>query len=342
MSRTKAVSRSEYEQIWSEASELVDRRTADASSTSPAELIGRAMYRGKQSPAWIHHYREAGIECGLDTEPPERLVVRHGLYSIEPFGVSLWGEIIAALDDVLQRCPDIGQVVELGSGTGRNLFALYDQRDEYRQLEFVACELTDSGRTLSREMQEAHAPEMRLDVRPFDFYEPDLGFLTTDARALVFTVFAIEQIPVIGSGLFEGLVSRAPVVGMHFEPVGWQSGAEQQRWATNTRMRYTRRRRLLNRLRGEGMRSVELVRGTNNRTRGFAGIRVRRSDVGRSDNVSRNAAAWSVAHDYNMDLLDVLLGLRSAGTIEITDLHINKLGDNPFNPATVIGWRSVD
>ena len=71
-----------------------------------------------------------------------------------------------------------------------------------------------------------------------------------------------------------------------------------------------------------------------------SGIRLEPEDIGSADRVSRNAAVWSANADYNTNLVSLLHELAEEGRIEIEREEVNVFGDNPFNPTTIIQWRS--
>lgn len=123
------------------------------------------------------------------------------------------------LDLSLQEEPDL--IVEVGSGWGRNLANLWLDGGP-RHARYLALEYTESGRRCSQALARL-APGFDLITDAFDYYAPSLPDLPRHARALVFTVFSIDQIPQISAAPLQMLSRIADsVTGVHFEPVGWQ------------------------------------------------------------------------------------------------------------------------
>jgi hypothetical protein len=115
-------------------------------------------------------------------------------------------------------------IVELGCGTGRNIFSLFyngGPRGPY-----YAAELTASGRDLVQRLAGLE-PAMALTVVPFDHKAPDLSFLPPCRRLLIFSVHSIEQIATLPADYFDVLARAAETVtGLHFEPFGFQLGRQ--------------------------------------------------------------------------------------------------------------------
>jgi hypothetical protein len=231
-------------------------------------------------------------------------------------------------------------VIELGSGFGRNLLNLHAALPAELQPDFHACELTAVGRSVTERLH-GLTDGMRLQVHPLDYYQPDLSFLKGEERVLFFTYHSIEQIPELGRQVFDEAVLRSgSCTGLHFEPVGWQADASLRsarasrsglrgrvgRWADK------RRRKLAKR--------VDRTLGTQLHGH-IAGIFLDRSDLDSSRRVSRNAAAWSAKHDYNTNLLPLLRELEADGRLALERVDLNLVGENPFNPTTVVEWRSA-
>jgi hypothetical protein len=241
---------------------------------------------------------------------------------------------------VLEVSDELDAVVKLGSGTGRYLFCLYDElgRENGPSVEYHACELTRTGRQLAAFLGD-QVPAMRLQVHPFDYYSPNLSFLA-GKRVLVFTCHSIEQIPELGREVLEEITRQArSCIGLHFEPVGWQ--LDEALLAARTSSPTSRRRstdwvrRMARRV--EGMLGVSVPRPA----RPFPGIVVEAGDVGSADRVSSNAAAWSRRLDYNRNLVPLLHRLSADRLLTLVDVDSNAYGANPFNPTTILRWRST-
>jgi hypothetical protein len=112
-------------------------------------------------------------------------------------------------------------VVELGCGFGRNLFEIFLGTGN-GNLPYLGGEIADSGLAALEVLAEL---EPAADIRgfKFDFLDPDFSILEPYDKILIFSVHAIEQVHRLPSDLIEkmaGLGGR--VVGVHFEPVGFQ------------------------------------------------------------------------------------------------------------------------
>jgi hypothetical protein len=124
---------------------------------------------------------------------------------------------------LMRRCtPQPDSVIELGSGDGLNLFALW-LAGAPRDARYMALEITSIGR-LCTELLAQLEPGMRASAHAFDYYAPDYREIPDDQRhMLVFTSGSIEQIGTLPEAVIAELLGRAQTVtGVHFEPVGWQ------------------------------------------------------------------------------------------------------------------------
>ena len=133
--------------------------------------------------------------------------------------------------------PDL--VVELGSGWGRNLFQLWldggPRAARYAALEYVAA-----GRDCTQRLA-ALEPGLDLTTLAFDYHAPAFPPLAPGKRALVYTVFSVDQIPEVSSSVFEAVLGLGETVrGLHLEPFGWQA---RERWPglTGSSAAYARR-----------------------------------------------------------------------------------------------------
>jgi hypothetical protein len=118
--------------------------------------------------------------------------------------------------------PKVERIIELGSGWGKNLFNLF-RFGAPLATEFIALELTETGREITRTVAAQAAPTMRLTTRAFDYYEPDFGFLTENKPTAVFTHHSIEQIPEVSPRLIDAILSIPGFTKcVHLEPCGFQ------------------------------------------------------------------------------------------------------------------------
>ena len=342
--KTKLKSGNEYERQWGEVASEIDQRIAAGQqdvNQIAAEALEGLTERFLSGRRFRSYYENIGIRRGSDELPAERIDVCDGAYRVVPFrGIQNDTVISTALDVLSSHREQIDCVVELGSGTGRNLFKMFHAvKDRLGvELEMHACELTDTGRTISKTLHRL-CPAMNLSIHAFDYYEPDLSFLGQGRNVLFVTVFSIEQISVLGKSVFDEMLARTnSCFCLHFEPVGWQFDEHlcEQRSRRDTPAERIRKS-VAKRLRKIG-RPIDLAFKTRF-DRGFPGIVLERGDIGSPDRVSRNAAVWSAHAEYNKNLVSLLRNLEEESRITIEREDMNVYGDNPFNPASVILWK---
>jgi hypothetical protein len=71
------------------------------------------------------------------------------------------------------------------------------------------------------------------------------------------------------------------------------------------------------------------------------GVDIDKTDLGKPDKVSANAARNSSARDYSTNLVPLLKDMHREGLLNIDTEKINFFGENPFNPATIIRWHKA-
>ncbi len=340
--KTKLKASQEYERVWGEVRSLVDRQITEGNTDTTSivsEVMAVPAARFLSGRRFRHYYRRVGIRLDKDGRPAERIAVLDGEYRVVPFGGFRDQVVTTLLDFLSAHGDDVDCVVELGSGIGRYLFALFHAaRDRLPgEIELHACELTEAGRKISETLR-GLCPGMNLAIHPFDYYDPDLSFLQDNRNVLFFTVHSIEQITELSPALFDEMITRfAKCSCFHFEPVGWQFDQQlrekrrlQDTPAQRTRMSLGRRLRKVG-------RPFDMVLKTRF-DHGFPGIDVTRDDIGRSHRVSRNAAEWSARAEYNSNVVSLLETLEADARITIDREDLNVYGDNPFNPTSIIQW----
>ncbi|HEX3978511.1 MAG TPA: hypothetical protein VHW96_19735 [Solirubrobacteraceae bacterium] len=146
--------------------------------------------------------------------------------------VGAWRALV--VEAVLARCaPPPELIVELGSGWGRNLFDLW-RCGAPPGARYVAAELTEAGRATTERLA-ALAPEMSLATLAFDLRAPDLSAIRVAGRAVVFTAYAIQQVPRVSPALVPAIAAIAPeVTVVHFEDAGWQIRGEDTKGSSET------------------------------------------------------------------------------------------------------------
>jgi hypothetical protein len=159
-------------------------------------------------------------------------VVIRGSRVDAPRALALAAHQFVVVEAVLSACrAETDLIVELGSGWGRNLFALWLAAAP-RRVAYVGAEYTAVGR-LAADTLAALAPDMRFESRAFDFNKPALDSMPSARHAISFTVHAIEQIPHVGAGLTSFIAGLAHEVDcVHLEPVGWQLDSAEPTWSS--------------------------------------------------------------------------------------------------------------
>lgn len=322
-------SREEYEKTWGTLECWVEECVA-AGITEPAAIVQEITRRENEAFLWGRTFK-----AYLPPDSKGVLAVENGSYVVR---MADHGNthVIDTLAAYLAH-NEVDTIVELGSGTARNIFRLRDRLGEAaRELSFHACEYTEAGRRISERIAEV-GDVHNLSVHAYDYRKPDLSFLGANERALFFTAHSIEQVTELPDVVITEMVSRAAeCTCFHFEPVGWQIYPELVRWrATNGVLS-----EILSLLIWKGKRAADRVLGTR-LAPGFRGIPPTNVKLGTSDNVSRNAARWSANRAYNTNLFAVLKRAEERQEIEMFQEQINAFGVSPFNPSTIIAWRSV-
>ena len=331
-----------YEKSWREILDLVDREIAAGHQHGPqilSRIWSEIAAKNLSSERLRAYYAQAGIQIEEDSLPRERVVVHDGAYEIVPFEHACHESVTSMLlDHIVRHREQIDCIVELGSGTARNLFSLFEAAGPElgASLEMHACEFTTAGRELTERLRKL-TPGIDLSVHAFDYFKPDLSFLKDRPNVLFFTVFSVEQIPVLGRRVIDEMLQRSGSCWcFHFEPVGWQFDQQLCDW--RQRMDSPSRKRLSSVSR-KLARAADSVFKTRLRD-SSSGISLQREDIGRPDRVSSNAAKMSARMDYNTNLVSLLHELDREAVIGIEREEVNANGDNPFNPASIIVWRS--
>jgi hypothetical protein len=129
--------------------------------------------------------------------------------------MTLLNELSRQLED------DTVNIVELGSGYGKQLFRLWLNGGPPRA-KYFAFEFTANGRKCAEYLASLE-PGIQLETYPFDYYAPKIDGFDRNAKTFAFTSYSIEQIPVLGSALFEELLAIPGLTKVvHVEPIGWQ------------------------------------------------------------------------------------------------------------------------
>lgn len=327
-------SKAEYETAWSQLDGWIEQCIRDG-MTDPA-AIAREVTRFEREQflgqaAFQDYYQP--VHPGV---PQQRLGIRQRAYHLFPFE-HRDPEIIDTLAQFVAANPaQVDTVVELGSGTGRNLFVLAERLRAAGAgpIAFHACEYTEAGRRAATRLDSVGGRRL-LSVHAFDYRRPDLSFLDGSRNVLFFSVHSLEQITSADEAIVAEMLGRSRACHcIHFEPVGWQ--LDPQLVAFRERIDRTGFRDL-DSLRWKAARALDKRLGTR-LARGFKGIPLRDVVIGSAARTSLNAARWSARFGYNKNLVQLLRAQQGAGRIEIFREEPDVFGENPFNPSTILGW----
>ncbi|HLO75437.1 MAG TPA: hypothetical protein VK196_03155 [Magnetospirillum sp.] len=248
---------------------------------------------------------ELGKFAGQDV-PPNRLVVIDGRYA----AVSDLPEIRPVVGLVERLAdPAVDCIVEFGAGLGFNLARLRRRLGE-RPITYVACEPTAAGRATAERLFAAESGFQGV-ARPFDYHHFDLSFLRQFRRVVAFTCHSIEQVVQLRPDFYDALLTNNVVACAHAEPVGWQ-----------------RYRNL-----ADEARTLIEDRVT------WAKLLPHWRFIPDDDKLVENSAKWAAGCRYNTNLLEIISRYAEAGLIRLEVLDYEAVGDNPFNPSTLIAWR---
>lgn len=156
---------------------------------------------------------ESGFIC-------DRQLIR--VIAMDPRIVTLMTDAVKMREAISAFGPDVGRIVELGSGWGKNLFNLF-KFGAPLEAEYWGLELTQAGRELMERVATETVSSMKVCSAPFDYYNADFSSFVTPTNTCVFTHHSIEQIPEVSVQLIERILS---IPGfrccLHFEPCGFQ------------------------------------------------------------------------------------------------------------------------
>ena len=347
--RTAAKSKGQYESVWFDALAFVQAEK-ERGNDSVIDILSNYHLKVKRSffksKLFYDVHRRIELRPRRKYVSEECLVVQNGAYEITSIDMSLNNQFIDILSKfIIDRVDQIDCVVELGSGIGRNIFALAHRLEEQlrERIMFYACELTSSGSRVCEELHELDNT-LQISTEYFDYYQPDLSFLRKDDNVVFFTSHSIEQIPILNRSVLEEMISVSNrCFCFHAEPVGWQYVDELRRQRAQLQAKEWRKKQpWLKRklLKADRLVFSKFGLGLMDTTERF-GINIAKADIGRSDKVSANAAKYSSVRDYNTNLVPLLKDMEREGLIIIDTEKVNLYGEDPFNPTTVIAWQKA-
>lgn len=271
------------------------------------DALNDVRYQGFIAPQILRHLGRLDRRGYANVAAPDRLVVAEGRYHARPRAdqFAVLSAAVSALVDGEVDC-----IVEFGAGLGVNLARLalvLAARGLHPA--YVACEPAAGGRDFAARL--FAGGEHRFEAHEFDYLAPDFAPLRRFRRILAFTCHSIEQVSVLGPAFHDGLLTLPLAAGLHLEPVGWQ-------------------------------RFSNIAAAVAEAHRSAAGLDWYRRDyeyVLEDERLVENAAAWAAASLYNTDLLKQIGRLADRGRIALAALAYEIVGENPFNPSTLIAWR---
>ncbi len=301
--------RAEYEGNWGNISKFVDA-LLDQGEDDLGRLMNLTEYHWRDTVVQEEAFIAKAFDIPRDERnvPTARLSVVRGEYTRVPryfLDYTIVNSVVGRLTK------DTDMVVELGCGWGRILFRVF-LHSPFPDLSYVGCELTTSGRNTLKRIGGAFS-KVKLDVHAFDYRTPDLSFIEGNPNVVFYTSQSIEQIKYLNPSLFDQMLERTnKCTCVHMEPVGWQRDAACRQFVEQTlKLPYEDRLKLAT--------SFEPADYNN-------------------ESLLKNAAIWSLSHDYNVDLLKTLVAFQDAGKIRLRHLDYDFYGYNPLNPCTLVVW----
>lgn len=179
--------------------------------------------RANGPPAWLRQTFPADTPLWPSGQAQQRMTSIKGEFLTVPS----YAEFRTAelLGDLALHYGPFDVIAELGCGSGRNLFELYDELADPR-VRYVGGEFAASGIELAREIASRHEARDRFTFEAFDHTRPDLSLIGPAGKALLLTVHSIEQVHRLPLDYFHRLAAAAPaVIGIHIEPFGFQVDA---------------------------------------------------------------------------------------------------------------------
>ena len=349
--RTMLNPKTRYEGIWTKAFEKIENEIIQNKKNliEAIETYQKDELRQSAENAFSFNlHKKIGLVSNPNQTPSKRLVVKNGNYTIASVDTTFNGDFINELIKIInEKREQIDYIVELGSGMGRHIFALADRLipyQEQKQIEYFACEFTDSGQEACKKLIK-YSNEQKIHVEYFDYMNPDLSFLPNKKNYLFFTFHSIEQIPELKRAVIDEILTISGNCScLHAEPVGWQYNKdlikyrkETQAGAWKQKQPFLKRKlsklnwRLFNKY------GLSFMKMTHKH-----GIELDKNDIEKPDKVSVNAAKLSLERDYNTNLIPLLKTIESDGLIKIDSEMANKYGKKPFNPTTIITWHKLN
>ena len=199
-------------------------------------------------------------------------------------------------------------MIELGCGYARHLFAIRELIEHTRpDVRYLGAEIDECGirgSTLLSELEPARSP---VDIHPFDYTNPDFGFLRGITNAVVFTCHSVEQVREIPDRWFIELIKAVPnVTCIHHEPVGWQYNKDL-------------RARVLAQELTKDLESTFLFGPMSD----------------------QNTAITPVFNGWNINLVEVIADLERRNILRSEPPLRNFGGDYLYNPTTQIVWTKA-
>lgn len=228
----------EYHVTWSLVSNLIDD-LSDAEQANLGRLVGHlnnAIWSDRRNP------RRAAI-----IDDRARMFRDEGMV-IDNVYVKFPGIPLTDLMAIMRRlmlsvvrhhlADGIERVVEIGGGFGENLFHLWMEGGRH-DASYHLLDLSKAGLMVARRIAKVASVD-RFHTHLFNIHAPDFPF--DDARrTLVFTSYAIEQVPRLSPQFIDAIRAIPGFVRcVHLEPVGFQiptdDGLDAERRAVSDRL----------------------------------------------------------------------------------------------------------
>jgi hypothetical protein len=205
----RAGAKAEYEAGWRSILDEVHALRA-AGEINLARVLSRLDRSGRTDTNKELLQRFGFRFCGVRVRGPQ-----DPRYESRLFELTLQNEILSQID------VDTANIIELGSGYGKNLFRVWLNGGP-ATARYHGFEYTESGRECGAFLASLEK-SIAFSSSPFDYHEPRIDLSSPERKTFAFTSYSIEQIPEISTAVFEELLAISGLYRVvHVEPVGWQ------------------------------------------------------------------------------------------------------------------------
>jgi hypothetical protein len=205
----RAEAKAEYEAGWRTVLDAA-RALHGAGEVNLARMLSRLDRSGPADTNKELLARFGFRFCGVRVRGPQDL-----RYESMLFELTLQNEILGQID------ADTANIIELGSGYGKNLFRIWLNGGPATAC-YHGFEYTEGGRDCATFLASLEKG-IAFSSSPFDYHLPQIDLSSPKRKTIAFSSYSIEQIPEISAEVFEELLAISGLYRVvHVEPVGWQ------------------------------------------------------------------------------------------------------------------------